>query len=178
MNKFCELYDKIVDSGIVRTQQEFAEKVDISRPVISQLLSGKRELTEKHIRKISRAFPFINQNWLRTGEGEFGDINGLVLLSTVENNYRDYQLAGKRHGEESSENQAYLDELMRRASMYDQKVQEVNGLYNKLAEYSKSLAEKEKEVMELHSLILEKSEIIARLEHELSILAPLAKSAD
>lgn len=133
MNTIRELFDILEENQIIRTQQMFADMVGMSRPVISQLLSGKRQLTDKHIRKISRAFPFVNQNWLRTGEGEFGDIERVTAFSNASMEQKD----------------KYWEEIKRWASMYEKKALEVNHLYNKLAEYSKALAEKEKELLEL-----------------------------
>lgn len=51
-------------------QAEFAEIVGISRTQFSEIVTGKRKLSDKAIHKITKALPEINEEWLRTGEGE------------------------------------------------------------------------------------------------------------
>lgn len=54
----------------VYSQAEFAEIVGISRTQFSEIVTGKRILSDKAIHKIISAIPEINEEWLRTGEGE------------------------------------------------------------------------------------------------------------
>ena len=54
----------------VYSQAEFAEIVGISRTQFSEIVTGKRKLSDKAIHKIITALPDINEDWLRTGEGE------------------------------------------------------------------------------------------------------------
>ena len=54
----------------VYSQAEFAEIVGISRTQFSEIVTGKRRLSDKAIHKIISAIPEINEEWLRTGEGE------------------------------------------------------------------------------------------------------------
>lgn len=54
----------------VYSQAEFAEIVGISRTQFSEIVTGKRKLSDKAIHKIVAALPDINEDWLRTGEGE------------------------------------------------------------------------------------------------------------
>ena len=54
----------------VYSQAEFAEIVGISRTQFSEIVTGKRKLSDKAIHKITLAIPDINADWLRTGEGE------------------------------------------------------------------------------------------------------------
>lgn len=54
----------------VYSQAEFAEIVGISRTQFSEIVTGKRKLSDKAIHKIISAIPDINEDWLRTGEGE------------------------------------------------------------------------------------------------------------
>ena len=54
----------------VYSQAEFAEIVGISRTQFSEIVTGKRKLSDKAIHKIITAIPDINVDWLRTGEGE------------------------------------------------------------------------------------------------------------
>jgi plasmid maintenance system antidote protein VapI len=54
----------------VYSQAEFAEIVGISRTQFSEIVTGKRKLSDRAIHKIIAAIPDINEDWLRTGEGE------------------------------------------------------------------------------------------------------------
>lgn len=54
----------------VYSQAEFAEIVGISRTQFSEIVTGKRRLSDKAIHKIISAIPEINEEWLRTGAGE------------------------------------------------------------------------------------------------------------
>ena len=54
----------------VHTNGDFAEQVSIGSVQLSELLTGKRKISEYYINKILTRFPEINEVWLRTGEGE------------------------------------------------------------------------------------------------------------
>lgn len=55
------------DLGI--TQEEFANKIDLTRNYINLIESGKKIPADRTIRDICRIFS-VNENWLRTGEGK------------------------------------------------------------------------------------------------------------
>ena len=69
MNRFKVIYEHIIGSKYASSQEDFAHKTDISRTIVSQLLTGKRVLNDKQIVKICAAFPFVDSEWLRSGEG-------------------------------------------------------------------------------------------------------------
>jgi transcriptional regulator with XRE-family HTH domain len=50
-------------------QGEFALKLGITQTALSMIEIGRSKLTEKNIKLISVTFN-VNENWLRTGEGE------------------------------------------------------------------------------------------------------------
>lgn len=54
----------------ILNQAEFAEIVGISRTQFSELVTGKRQISDKTVHRIIVAIPEINEDWLRTGEGE------------------------------------------------------------------------------------------------------------
>ena len=57
------------------TQQEFANKINLSRSAYANVESGVTNLTERNIGLICKELN-INENWLRNGEGEmFSDLN-------------------------------------------------------------------------------------------------------
>lgn len=51
------------------TQDEFSSKIGLSRNFIAQLETGAKKPSDRTVADICREFN-INENWLRTGEGE------------------------------------------------------------------------------------------------------------
>lgn len=51
------------------SQEQFGERINISKPSVSAYERGEREPTERAIADICREFS-IDENWLRTGAGE------------------------------------------------------------------------------------------------------------
>ena len=50
-------------------QKDFAKKIGMSRSGYSQIETSDRPISERLILSINLAFPEVNINWLRTGEG-------------------------------------------------------------------------------------------------------------
>lgn len=65
-----ELVDFLKNERIVLSDGEFASEVGIGKSQLSEVMSGKRKVSEKYIRKMRTRFPEINEDWLRNGEGE------------------------------------------------------------------------------------------------------------
>lgn len=60
--------EKLIEElGITKTA--FAEKIKVTQPYISKLISGNGTPSERLIEDICEKFN-INESWLRTGEGE------------------------------------------------------------------------------------------------------------
>jgi transcriptional regulator with XRE-family HTH domain len=169
MTELATLYGILVENRFVRTQQDLATALDISRPVISQLLSGKQRLTEKHIRRISEVYKFVNPDWLRTGMGAMfkedvypmPDPADLERLNNLAQQYAD-------------EKEYYAD-LERRAVLYDAKAKEVKELYAHLSATNQKLSEKESEIYSLQQKILALNQTIQQLRGQIAGL--LSKSA-
>ncbi|WP_191906885.1 helix-turn-helix transcriptional regulator [Adhaeribacter soli] len=47
-----------------------ADKIEVSRPVISHILTGRNRPSLEVVQKIALHFPELNRNWLLTGEGK------------------------------------------------------------------------------------------------------------
>jgi len=62
-------------------QVEFAQKIGLSKAVVSHYFTGRRDLTEKAIQKIIKEYPNVNGDFLR-GESE------KILLDTYDKEYR------------------------------------------------------------------------------------------
>lgn len=65
-----EFVDFLKKERIVLSDGEFASEVGIGKSQLSEVMSGKRNVSEKYIRKMRTRFPEINEEWLRSGEGE------------------------------------------------------------------------------------------------------------
>lgn len=50
-------------------QAEFAQRIGVSRPFVSELCSGAKNPSDRTIADICREFG-VNEHWLRTGEGD------------------------------------------------------------------------------------------------------------
>lgn len=56
-----------------KSQQEWADIMGLSRSGITEIEAGRRNVTEKHIRLLSIESidgKYINEDWLRTGDGD------------------------------------------------------------------------------------------------------------
>ena len=72
--------------GIKKVQ--FAERIKVDQSFISQLVSGKRNPSDRTVADICREFN-VDENWLRTGEGEMfvqlsEDAEFIQILSEIE----------------------------------------------------------------------------------------------
>ncbi len=159
MTRLRELYDVLYEEGLVNKQQDFSDAVGISRPVISQLLLGKRPLLEKHVRKICRAYPFVNKDWLLTGNG------AMITGALVTNNTEEKDLQGNVLPEEDV---AKITDLEHRAALYEKKALEVKQLYDQLSDSYRVLSEKEEEISKLQAAIREKDSTISTLRQQIA----------
>lgn len=76
--------------GVIYNWSDFSNKTSIVRSFLSEMRSGKKDLSEKTALKIVSAFPQINPGWLLTGEGEMirqlssaahvGDVQGGTVV--------------------------------------------------------------------------------------------------
>lgn len=54
----------------IYSQADFAKEVGIGVVQLSEIVSGKRKVSDYYVNKILTRFPEINEEWLTTGEGE------------------------------------------------------------------------------------------------------------
>lgn len=82
-----ERINKVIDylkaTREILSQAEFADKLSMNPSQISEMLSGKRPISERTINKIALSFPSLCNEWLLTGKGDMlknsqkiGDITG------------------------------------------------------------------------------------------------------
>lgn len=60
---------KQIRSALGLNQTEFAKQLGLSQSTLAMIEVGKRNFSDKHIKIICSTFN-INENWLRTGQGE------------------------------------------------------------------------------------------------------------
>ena len=60
---------KIIREYFGMTQSEFAKKLGIGQSTLAMMEVSKRDISDRHIKTIC-AICNVNENWLRTGEGE------------------------------------------------------------------------------------------------------------
>lgn len=60
---------KLVRKEAGLTQQDFANKLNISKSTIESIEYGRREMSDRTLKDICRVF-HISELWLRTGEGD------------------------------------------------------------------------------------------------------------
>lgn len=62
------------------TYAQFADRAGISRPTLSQILSGRnKSVNDIFLRKLIEAFPLLNPSWLLIGRGEMQfDVNSQI----------------------------------------------------------------------------------------------------
>ena len=65
-----ELIQELKKSRKVHSQADFAKEVGIGTVQLSEIVSGKRKVTDYYVNKILTRFPEINRSWLVDGIGE------------------------------------------------------------------------------------------------------------
>ena len=67
------------------SQQEFAQRLNLSAASLSSIFTGRTNPTNKHVLAIHHAFPEVNVNWLLFGEGDkFNDPSASSIPSNQE----------------------------------------------------------------------------------------------
>ena len=64
---------KIARKACNKNQEDWGKILGITRPGVSDIESGRRNVTDKHIKLLcieTIQGKFLSENWLRTGEGE------------------------------------------------------------------------------------------------------------
>lgn len=77
---------KILRKKLNLTLEQFGNKVGVTRSAVSMIESGKNKLTEQMLKSICREFS-VNENWLRTGNGEIFLIEKKDYIETLGKTY-------------------------------------------------------------------------------------------
>jgi len=68
------------------SQEEFGKKIGLSKSGISNIESGTRNVTDKHIKLVCSEFP-VNEEWLKTGEGKMKQRTSPDVLKQMTDRY-------------------------------------------------------------------------------------------
>lgn len=80
MNERLKIFiNSLIVNLRVKSQADFASKIGIARSQLSEILSGKRKVTESLVNKIHSSYPYLNKEWLTNGEGE-------MMIGVIQNN--------------------------------------------------------------------------------------------
>ena len=81
------------DTGL--TQKDFAARVGLSQNFIAQIESGSKVPSDRTVSDICRIF-HVNEDWLRTGEGEMYDLpedrTAAIVADLLDRNSPTYEL--------------------------------------------------------------------------------------
>lgn len=102
MDTIAERISLCIESlGLKRN--EFAKRLDLSSPFVSELCSGRKVPSDRTIAAICREFR-VREEWLRTGEGS-------MYMQLTPDQERAVFLASVTAGESSPEVNAFIDAL-------------------------------------------------------------------
>lgn len=111
-----------VRKALSLTLEKFGDKIGLKKNSLSQIENGKNELTDSNVKSICREFN-VNENWLRTGEGEM-----LIKLS------RQKEIAKLSADLFKAEEESFKSRLiMALASMNDDEWRMLENLADKIA---------------------------------------------
>lgn len=77
------------------SQQDFANRLDISAASLSSIFTGRTNPTNNHVNAIHKEFPEINVNWLMFGEGSMLNENADTISNDALENTQDFPAASE-----------------------------------------------------------------------------------
>jgi hypothetical protein len=68
--RFAELMEWLKKNKKVKTDKEFALSIDENANGVGDLKNERKKLTVYHLQSIRKHYPYININWIVSGEGD------------------------------------------------------------------------------------------------------------
>lgn len=65
-----KVVDYLKNNRYIRNQQDFTERIGSDKATVSQVLNNRINIPNNMFASIVDAFPFVSEDWMRTGEGE------------------------------------------------------------------------------------------------------------
>ena len=112
--RFVKAYNWLKFKGLIKTQDDVAQKMKAARPNVSGALNGRESvLTDQFIGRFCVAFPQISYLWLLQGRGEMLSDQGKSILDRIREilriEMRSASTIGEEYGGELVNLQDYLD---------------------------------------------------------------------
>ena len=111
VQRLLEMLSVLRKERQVLTQAEFGEIVGMKPAQVSEILKGKRPLTDKTINKILVKFPDINPEWLREGKGEMKRITIRAGNVHVTGHHNEVNGIKKVHGAQGQPSEDLVETL-------------------------------------------------------------------
>lgn len=84
--RFVKAVNYILERKIDFSQNDIAKKLDISSGYMSELMNSYKAISKKVVTKFAKAYPQINVDWLKLGEGEMLSIPQTVNTISGDHN--------------------------------------------------------------------------------------------
>lgn len=68
--RFKKMFTFLREHKLVRNQQDFTERIGSDKSTISQIMNNRLAIPNHLFANVNKAFPFIDDEWLRSGKGE------------------------------------------------------------------------------------------------------------
>jgi phage repressor protein C with HTH and peptisase S24 domain len=78
--------DYLKHNNLIYNETDFCNKVGFVKSFLSDMKNGKKQITEQSVLKVTLEFPFINYQWLLTGEGEMIKTQPFTAINNGTNN--------------------------------------------------------------------------------------------
>lgn len=65
-----KVVDYLKNNRYIRNQQDFTERIGSDKATVSQVINNRINIPNNMFASIADAFPFVSEDWMRTGEGD------------------------------------------------------------------------------------------------------------
>lgn len=95
-NRLQECINYLISVGRISNTAELAERTKKQKSYVSEVLSGKRSISEQFVHSITNVFPEISDRWLLSGEGEMTEFHRIydrinIVLANEGISKRDFE---------------------------------------------------------------------------------------
>lgn len=137
-DRFLTLYEYLVNNKIVRNQQHFCDVVETNKTDVSLIKTGRKNPSDKLLRKVCESYDFVSPQWLLVGEGEM--LTRQPTLSDIRA-YKDEQPF--EDGMADKKRSACTDETSRLLAIIEGYKKQVDDLIRQQGELIKLIANKD-----------------------------------
>ena len=89
------------------SKSQLADSIEVGRPVISHIFSGRNNITDRVLARIFQTYPELNPPWLLSGNGEMYRkiVKEIVQPVANEPDFEEYENSSLQFSEEKIENE-------------------------------------------------------------------------